>query len=225
MGPSSWVRGLDQARVLTRRWRTCDYSGQEIAIGAALSGDQALLAAVETGRPAHVLRQSGGAGAAGRHQGQPTDMSVICPRRAFTPSITVMQPPNLALRMGKSEIEARELLKRLQELFPMFVEWAEANVHAGQLRGYLSTVFGWTLITGGERPNTLRNFVVQANAAEMLRLACCLTTEHGIAVCGPLHDALMVQGPIDEIDDVVAAVRVSTWRPRRDRCSTGWRLA
>ncbi len=88
------------------------------------------------------------------------------------------------------------------------MEWAEANVHAGQLRGYLSTVFGWTLITGGERPNTLRNFVVQANAAEMLRLACCLTTEHGVVVCGPLHDALMVQGPVDEIDDVVAAVRV-----------------
>ena len=60
----------------------------------------------------------------------------------------------------------------------------------------------------GERPNTLRNFVVQANAAEMLRLAASLTTEHGIAVFGPVHDALLVEGGIDEIEDVVAAVRI-----------------
>ena len=115
---------------------------------------------------------------------------------------------NLALRLGVSEIEARDLMRRLHELFPTFVEWADANVHAGQLCGYLSTVFGWTLTTEGERPDTLRNFVVQANAAEMLRLAASLTTEHGIAVFGPVHDALLVEGGIDEIEDVVAAVRI-----------------
>jgi hypothetical protein len=42
----------------------------------------------------------------------------------------------------------------------------------------------------------------------MLRLAASLTTEHGIAVFGPVHDALLVKGGIDEIEDVVAAVRI-----------------
>ncbi len=36
----------------------------------------------------------------------------------------------------------------------------------------------------------------------MLRLACCLTTEAGIQVCAPIHDALLVTAPLAEIDEV-----------------------
>ena len=39
------------------------------------------------------------------------------------------------------------------------------------------------------------NFPMQANGAEMLRLACCLATERGIAVCAPVHDALLIEAP------------------------------
>ncbi len=38
-----------------------------------------------------------------------------------------------------------------------------------------------------------------------MRLACCLLTERGIRVCAPIHDALLVEGPVDGIADVVAA--------------------
>jgi hypothetical protein len=34
-------------------------------------------------------------------------------------------------------------------------------------------------------------------------MACCLATERGIEVCAPIHDALLVEGDIHEIDDVV----------------------
>jgi hypothetical protein len=34
---------------------------------------------------------------------------------------------------------------------------------------------------------------MQANGAEMLRLACCLATERGIQVCAPIHDALLIE--------------------------------
>src|SRR5262249_60458034 len=53
-------------------------------------------------------------------------------------------------------------------------------------------------------PRSLRNFPMQANGAEMLRLACCLATERGIEVCAPVHDALLVEGPADAIQEVVA---------------------
>jgi hypothetical protein len=49
----------------------------------------------------------------------------------------------------------------------------------------------------------LRNFPLQANGGEMLRLACCLTTERAIRVCCPVHDALLIEAPSDEIDEVV----------------------
>ncbi len=45
---------------------------------------------------------------------------------------------------------------------------------------------------------------MQANGAEMLRLAGCLAAERDIAVCAPVHDALLVEGPIERIDTVVA---------------------
>jgi hypothetical protein len=38
----------------------------------------------------------------------------------------------------------------------------------------------------------------------MMRLACSLATERGISVVAPIHDALMVEGPAESIDEVVA---------------------
>jgi hypothetical protein len=43
----------------------------------------------------------------------------------------------------------------------------------------------------------------------VLRLACCLCTERGIAVCAPVHDALLVEAPADEIDDIVAQTQAA----------------
>lgn len=40
--------------------------------------------------------------------------------------------------------------------------------------------------------------------AEMLRLACCLATERGIRVCAPVHDALLIEAPLDGLDHAVA---------------------
>jgi hypothetical protein len=38
----------------------------------------------------------------------------------------------------------------------------------------------------------------------MMRLACCLATERGIAVCGVVHDALLVEAPREAIGTAVA---------------------
>ena len=45
---------------------------------------------------------------------------------------------------------------------------------------------------------------MQANGAEMLRLACCLVTEAGIRICAPLHDALLIEASLSELDAAVA---------------------
>ena len=52
-------------------------------------------------------------------------------------------------------------------------------------------------------PRFLRNFPMQANGAEMLRLACCLVVEAGIKVCAPVHDAILIEAPLDELDEAV----------------------
>jgi DNA polymerase I len=69
----------------------------------------------------------------------------------------------------------------------------------------LHTVFGWTVRVGPDaKPRSLRNFPCQANGAEMMRLACCLATERGVNVVAPVHDALMIEGPADAIDEIAA---------------------
>jgi hypothetical protein len=78
------------------------------------------------------------------------------------------------------------------------------------LHGVITTVFGWPLHVGANaNPRSLMNFPVQANAAEMLRLACCLATERGIRVCAPVHDALLIEAPLDRLDAAVAATRIA----------------
>jgi hypothetical protein len=43
----------------------------------------------------------------------------------------------------------------------------------------------------------------------MLRLAACLLVERGIGLCAPVHDAVMVEGPAREIEEVVAQTRAA----------------
>jgi hypothetical protein len=51
---------------------------------------------------------------------------------------------------------------------------------------------------------------MQANGAEMLRLAACLATERGIEVCAPSHDAFLICAPLERIDDDVVAMRAAS---------------
>ena len=108
------------------------------------------------------------------------------------------------------------------ETYPVFWKWSDAAVDHGMLRGHLHAVFGWTVRVGKDaNPRALRNFPMQSNGAEMLRLACCLATECGIAVCAPVHDALLIEGPSDSIYEVVAEQQCTV--KRRKSCSTGSR--
>jgi hypothetical protein len=48
---------------------------------------------------------------------------------------------------------------------------------------------------------------MQSNGSEMLRLACTLATERGISVVAPVHDAVLIEAPLDQLDDQVAAMQ------------------
>ena len=46
---------------------------------------------------------------------------------------------------------------------------------------------------------------MQANGAEMLRLACILATESGVQVCAPVHDAILIEAPTADLDDAIGS--------------------
>jgi DNA polymerase-1 len=76
------------------------------------------------------------------------------------------------------------------------------------LTGSIHTVFGWRVqVPPNANDRALRNFPMQANGAELLRLACCLATERGIDVCAPVHDAVLICAPLDRLESDIAAMQ------------------
>lgn len=48
---------------------------------------------------------------------------------------------------------------------------------------------------------------MQANGAEMLRLACCLGIERGIKICAPIHDAVLIESPVARLKKDIMIMR------------------
>jgi DNA polymerase I-like protein with 3'-5' exonuclease and polymerase domains len=119
-----------------------------------------------------------------------------------------MGAESLALRIAQPVTRARELLEMHRRTYPRFWRWSDAAVDLAMFGGRLWTVFGWTIYVGPSvNPRSLRNFPMQANGAEMLRLACCLATERGIQVCAPVHDALLVEFDLEHCSEAIRATQ------------------
>src|SRR5262249_7149920 len=120
-----------------------------------------------------------------------------------------------ARRIGQPLIVGRDLLRAHHETYRRFWRWSDAVVDHGVLTGTVSTVFGWLLYVGANfNPRSLRNFPMQANGAEILRLAVCFAIEQGIEVCAVIHDAVLICAPLDRLAEDVERMR-ACWAKRR----------
>jgi DNA polymerase I len=207
-GPSVWLRGLIKPAP-GYAVAYVDWSQQEIGIAAALSGDQALQAAYQSGDCYLAFAKQAGA-----VPHDATKATHNAQRELFKQCMLAtqygMEWQSLALRIAQPGIVARDLLRAHRETYRRFWEWSDAAVDQSMLVGVIHTVFGWP-VRIGERvnPRSLRNFPMQANGAEMLRIACCLATERGVEVCAPVHDAVLIGAPLDRIEADIAAMRAA----------------
>jgi hypothetical protein len=111
----------------------------------------------------------------------------------------------LSEQINQPDIVGRELLRHHHKAYRQFWAWSDNRVNRYLLNNKQETVFGWTHhFKQRPKTNSVRNFDMQANAAEMLRLACCLGTEGGISICAPVHDAILIQAPLDRLDEDIA---------------------
>ena len=119
-----------------------------------------------------------------------------------------MGEKTLAASLGRSDVEARHLLELYRQTFPTRVGWGQQICDVGTLGGRLETIFGWPIhVNAGTKVRTLRNWPMQSNGAEMMRLAACLTTERGITLIATAHDALMIEAASDRIEQAVMEAR------------------
>jgi DNA polymerase I len=205
-GPSVWLRGLIQPPP-GHGLAYIDWEQQEFGIAAALSGDEHMKTAYFSGDPYLAFAKQ--AGAAPPDATKATHKSI---RDQFKACVLAVQygmgEESLAHRIGQPPIQARHLLRLHRETYRTFWAWSDAAADFAMTRGYLPTVFGWRIHVGTDsNPRMLRNFPMQANGAEMLRLACCLGTESGIEICAPVHDAVLICAPIDRLEANVARMQ------------------
>jgi DNA polymerase-1 len=205
-GPSVWLRGLIQPPP-GHGVAYLDWSQQEFGIAAALSGDENMKAAYFSGDPYLAFAKQ--AGAAPPDATKATHKAV---RDQFKACVLAVQygmgEESLAPRIGQPPIQARHLLRLHHETYRTFWAWSDASVDFAMTRGYLPTVFGWYIHVGEEsNPRMLRNYLMQGNGSELLRLACCLGTERGIEICAPVHDAVLICAPLDRLEADVARMR------------------
>jgi hypothetical protein len=203
-GPAVWLRDfLIQAK---SGWGLAyiDWVGQEFGIAAGLSRDPLMREAYQSadsyiafGKQARVL------------PAEATDKTHPIEREQFKVCVLSTQYGtgyrSLAERIDQPDIIGRELLEHHHRVYRRFWQWSDNTVNHALFYNRQRTVFDWEH-RFEERPkvNSVRNFHMQANGAEMLRLACCLGTENGIHICAPVHDAVLVMAPIDRLEaDIV----------------------
>jgi hypothetical protein len=207
-GPSVWLRGLIKPPP-GYAVAYIDWSQQEFGIAGALSGDTAMMEAYASGDPYLTFAKQARA--------VPTDATKAShrnERELYKQCVLATQygmgAESLAARIGQPPPVARDLLRMHRETYSRFWNWSDASLDHAMLHGSLHTVFGWRVHVGEiSNPRSLRNFPMQANGAEMLRLACCLGVERGIQICAPVHDAVLICAPEHDVDADVETMRAA----------------
>jgi hypothetical protein len=207
-GTSVWLRGLIKPPP-GHGIAQIDWSQQEFGIAAALSGDAAMQDAYRSGDPYLAFGKQAGAipadGTKATHKDQ---------RQLFKGCVLGLQfgmgAETLALRVGQPLIVARDLIRMHRQTYSKFWRWSDSAVDTAMLTGSLHTAFGWHIhVDANTKPRTLSNFPMQANGSDMMRIACILAIESGIEVCAPVHDALAICAPLDQLEDDIAKTRAA----------------
>ena len=202
-GPAVWVRHLikpGEGRAIAY----VDWSSQEIAIAGALSGDERLWQAYESGDPYLAFAKQAGIVPLDATKETHPDERQQC--KAIVLGVNYgMMPASMAAQSGIHIDRARELLRLHKATYRTFWQWAENNVDRALMGLPLMTVFGWRIYyphgLGLElNERSLLNWPMQSHGAEMMRLAVAMAIEAGLMICAPIHDALLLEAPFDEID-------------------------
>jgi DNA polymerase I-like protein with 3'-5' exonuclease and polymerase domains len=181
-----------------------DYESQEFAIAAALSGDAAMQRAYTSGDPYLWFAQLVGAVPVGAtketHEAEREQFKTLLGLAAMYQ----MRAPGLAWRLRSSVNYADELLKLHRHTFARYWKWQESVRDFAHLKGYLPTEYDWRLhVTSQTKDRTLTNFPMQAHGGEMLRLACWWAMRLRLHIVAPVHDAVLVEAPIADLDSTV----------------------
>ncbi len=185
-GSSVWLRSLIKP-------------AEGFGIAVALSGDQVMQQAYASGDPYLEFAKLAGAVPADATKKSHSQQRALYKQTVLAVNYG-MGEVSLAERIQHPVIVAKDLLRKHRQ-FKTFWHWSDGSVDYALLHKKLWTVFGWQIqVERQPNPRSLANFLMQANGAEMHRIACILMTEAGIRVCAPVHDAVLIEAPLEELE-------------------------
>ena len=184
-----------------------DYEQQEFGIAATLSSDEKMMAAYISGDPyLEFAKQVGLVPKEATKKSHPNERE-LCKATSLA-VLYGMGARALGIKIGQTAAHGRLLLQQHRAAYPAFWKWSDDIEARGMLGIPIETVFGWrTFGRTPVNPRTFRNFPAQAHGAESLRVAMIALVESGIGVCAPVHDAVLIEGPLGEIDQTVEVSR------------------
>lgn len=202
-GPSVWMRSLikpSKGNALAY----IDWSQQEFGIAAALSNDENMKLAYLSGDPYLTFGiQAGAIPRTGTKQSHKAERELF--KQCALAVQYGMGARSLGQRIGKDPSYGQELLNLHRKTYPKFWRWNDAAVTSAQVRKEIKSVYGWKLnVNHTTNARTLANFPMQANGAEMLRLAIIFAIEMGVKVCVPVHDAILIESRTTDLERDIA---------------------
>ena len=205
------MRGLIQPEP-GRALAYVDWEQQEFGIAAALSGDSVMQSAYISGDPyLSFAKHARAVPADATKESHPRERALF--KTTILGTQYLIGPNGLGYKLGITLQEAEDLLEYHHRIFRQFWAWSDAVSDYGQLFGKLTAAFGWAMrVSPATSLRTLRNFPMQANGAEMLRLACIFAVEAGVSILAPVHDAVLIESDEQEIDHAVSLTQAAMQR-------------
>ncbi len=184
-----------------------DWSGQEYVIAAGQSGCPSMRRACESG-DIHMTTMIL-AGLVPEDATEETHSEERKQGKTLTHGSNYgITPFGIALRLNIPLARARSLLRAYDRIHRVFRSWQDDYVNRAYLLRRVTTSLGWSMyvdLSVGYR--TIMNWPMQATGGEMLRAAVVMLIRAGFTICATSHDAVMLQVPLDHLDERVAAAR------------------
>ncbi len=198
-GLSKWARGLIQPAP-GRALAYIDWSQQEFGVAAALSQDENMLEAYRSGDPYLAFAKQAGAvpqDATKKSHPKEREQYKLC----VLATQYGMGAEALALTLKQPTLRARQLLSAHRRVYKKFWGWLDNTYDQAISENMIQTLYGWRqLLKPDVNPRSVRNFPMQANSAEMLRIACILMVDEQLEICAPIHDAILIEADENEIE-------------------------
>jgi hypothetical protein len=224
-GASSWMRHLVQAPP-GHALSYIDWSNQEFAIAAYLSGDPEMVKAYESGDPYVYFAKFAGAIPPNAIPPGTTlsDLHAVIfdaweeTRSLYKTCVLGTQyfiaEKSLAARLNCSVQQATKLLLMHREAFRVYWSWVEDRITDSFEAAAQETVFGWPshISEANEEYRSIGNFFCQGNGADMMRLSAIRGVAENIHICCSIHDAFLIMAPIHAIEeDTRRMQKVMAW--------------